>query len=118
MAEVLNLVLNLENLVTHGAARDSDLGNLALSCSGCNGHKYNKTEAPDPTDGTLAPFFNPRQQRWHDHFCWNDNYTHIVGVTPIGRATVEALRLNRPGLVNMRQVLYGIGKHPPDLPET
>jgi 5-methylcytosine-specific restriction endonuclease McrA len=41
----------------------------------------------------------------------------IIGVTPTGRATVEALRLNRPGLVNMRQVLYGIGKHPPDRPE-
>jgi len=43
---------------------------------------------------------------------------YIIGVTPTGRATVAALRLNRPGLVNMRQVLYGIGKHPPDLPET
>jgi hypothetical protein len=48
-----------------------------------------------------------------DHFCWNDNHTQIIGLTPTGRATVEALKMNRPGLVNMRQVLYLVGKHPP-----
>jgi hypothetical protein len=26
---------------------------------------------------------------------------------------VEALQLNREGLVNMRRVLYAIGEHPP-----
>jgi hypothetical protein len=65
----------------------------------------------------MVPLYNPRQQRWQDHFCWSDNHAQIVGLTPTGRATVEALKMNRTGLVNMRQVLYLIGKHPPQLSE-
>ena len=91
----------------------NELDNLALSCSGCNGRKYNKTEAPDPADGVIVPLFNPREQRWQDHFCWSDDYTRIVGITPTGRATIETLQMNRSGPVNMRQLLYAIGKHPP-----
>jgi hypothetical protein len=37
-------------------------------------------------------------------------------MTPIGRAPVEALHLNRPGLVNLRRILHAAGEHPP--PET
>ena len=91
----------------------NDLNNLALSCSGCNGRKYNKTEAPDPTDGAMAPLFNPREQQWQEHFCWGSDYTQVVGLTPTGRATLEALQMNRPALINIRQLLYAIGKHPP-----
>jgi hypothetical protein len=34
-----------------------------------------------------------------------------------GRATVEALRLNREGLVNLRRILYAAGEHPPAEPD-
>jgi HNH endonuclease len=92
---------------------DSNLDNLALACSGCNGRKYNKTSASDPADGEMAPLFNPREQEWAAHFCWSSDYTQLIGLTPTGRATVEALQMNRSGLTNMRQLLYAIGKHPP-----
>jgi len=44
---------------------------------------------------------------------WNDEYATMQGITPTGRATVVALRLNREGLVNLRRVLYAMGEHPP-----
>lgn len=97
---------------SQGGATASD--NLALSCPGCNGHKYNKTHAIDPTSNVTAPLFHPRQQLWHEHFGWDENYTTIIGLTPTGRATIEALRLNRPALQNLRLVLYAAGKHPPE----
>ena len=37
----------------------------------------------------------------------------MVGVTATGRATIEALRLNRSGVVNLRRILYLAGEHPP-----
>jgi hypothetical protein len=37
----------------------------------------------------------------------------IVGLTPTGRATIEALKLNREPLVNLRRLLYAAGEHPP-----
>jgi hypothetical protein len=87
--------------------------NLALACPGCNGHKYAKTEAPDPIDKTRVPLYNPRTQRWGKHFKWSEDFTRVIGVTPTGRATVNALRLNRAGVVNIRRVLFATGQHPP-----
>jgi hypothetical protein len=46
--------------------------------------------------------FNPRSQDWHAHFTWNEDKTHIIGLTSTGRATVMALQLNRPILVKAR----------------
>lgn len=87
--------------------------NLALACQGCNNHKYVKTEGKDSVSLQVVPLFHPRQQRWRDHFTWNDDYTLIIGLTPTGRATVNTLRLNRETLVNLRRVLYMMGEHPP-----
>lgn len=103
----------VEHIIALSRGGNSELENLAFSCSGCNGHKYNKIAAPDPTDGQMVPLYSPRTQKWHDHFYWSEDYTRIIGLTPTGRATVEALKLNRPGLINMREVLYLAGKHPP-----
>jgi hypothetical protein len=60
-----------------------------------------------------ARFAHPRQQRWSEHFAWNDDFTIVIGLTPTGRATVETLQLNRDGVVNLRQILYLMGEHPP-----
>ncbi|MCP4656859.1 MAG: HNH endonuclease, partial [bacterium] len=87
--------------------------NLAFACLGCNGHKHAKTEAVDPVTGKLAPLFNPRRQKWKDHFGWSSDYTLVLGQSPTGRATVDALHLNRDGQVNLRHLLYAAGVHPP-----
>ena len=90
--------------------------NLALACQGCNNHKYTKTESRDSVSGMIVPIYHPRKQSWHDHFAWDSTYTLIIGLTPTGRATVEALQLNRIGLVNLRRILYASGVHPPPDP--
>ena len=56
--------------------------------------------------------YNPRLQIWSEHFQWSDDFTQVIGKTPFGRATVEALRLNRAGVVNLRRVLFGANLHP------
>ena len=83
-----------------------------MACQGCNGHKYTKMSGRDPVTGTTVPLFHPRRQRWRDHFVWNDDFQFIIGRTPIGRATVEALHLNREGLINLRRLLYPAGELP------
>jgi HNH endonuclease len=88
--------------------------NLALACQGCNNYKYNKTEALDPISSQLVPLFHPRQMAWNDHFAWSEDTTLMIGLTPTGRATVALLRTNRPGVVNLRQVLQMAGQHPPN----
>lgn len=90
------------------------LDNLAFAGMGCNGHKHAKTEAIDPATGKLASLFHPRRQVWTDHFAWSEDYTLIIGQTPTGRATVDALQLNRSAQINLRRLLYASGAHPPE----
>lgn len=92
--------------------------NLALACQGCNSHKYTKITARDPGTGKVVALFHPRQQRWDEHFGWNEDCSLILGLTPTGRATVAALQLNRERVVSLRRVLYQAQQHPPEiLPE-
>jgi len=62
-----------------------------------------------------VPLFNPRRQRWLDHFSWSDDGTRVVGITPAGRATVMALRLNNAEIVAARRRWVAVGWHPPAL---
>ncbi len=104
---------SVEHIVPRSRDGKTEIENLALACQGCNNHKYTKTKGRDPVNGDLVPLYHPRVQKWRDHFAWNEDCTLIIGLTPVGRATVEALCLNRDGLVNLRRVLYAMGTHPP-----
>ena len=104
---------SVEHIQPRIRAGTGEPDNLALSCHGCNGHKHAKTEALDPVVRERVPLFHPRRQHWRDHFEWSDDFTLIVGLTGTGRATVEALQMNRPGVVNLRRLLHAAGLHPP-----
>jgi hypothetical protein len=88
------------------------LSELAWACAGCNNHKYIKTHALDPQTGRLVPLFNPRRQKWSRHFTWSNDYLMIVARTATGRATIEALHLNRAELINMRRLMVIAGEYP------
>jgi hypothetical protein len=104
---------SVEHIVPRSRGGPTTLENLAFSCQCCNNAKYTKTQGIDPVTKEAVPLFHPRQQVWSDHFAWSDDYTHIVGLTPSGRATVATLDLNRSRLINLRRVLYAMGEHPP-----
>lgn len=104
---------SVEHILPRAQDGATSLDNLALACQGCNNHKYDKVTVPDPVSGQQAPLFHPRRDRWDTHFAWSDDFTLMIGLTPSGRATVDALHLNRDGVVNLRRLLYAIGQHPP-----
>lgn len=105
---------SLEHILPRSLKGKRTRRNTALSCQGCNNHKYNRTKAIDPVSMEIVPLYHPRRHRWQDHFAWSNDATLILGLTPIGRATVEALQLNREPLVNLRRVLVRAGEHPPE----
>jgi hypothetical protein len=89
------------------------VNNLAWACQACNNRKFTATETIDPITGEMAFLFHPRQHLWKEHFIWVDNYSQLEGITPIGRATVARIDLNRLGLVHFRRALYKSQDHPP-----
>ncbi len=103
----------LEHIIPKNKNGETTESNLALSCSGCNGHKYNKTEGYDKISGKNVPLFHPRKQDWNSHFAWNEDFTEIIGITSTGRATAETLDMNRESLINIRKVLVTLNEHPP-----
>ena len=104
---------SVEHIIPRSAGGPHILDNLAFSCQGCNNRKYTSTSAIDPATGETVPLFNPCQHEWMQHFAWNKDYSLLVGLSPTGRATIDKLQLNREGVVNLRILLSGVGKHPP-----
>jgi len=89
------------------------LANLALACFHCNRKKASRLTAIDAITGEVALLFNPRQHLWSDHFIWSADGLYIISLTPIGRATLAALELNRERVINIRAADVAVGRHPP-----
>ena len=85
---------------------------LWIACWGCNLHKQARITAVDPDTGILTRLFHPNLQNWHEHFVWQERGLLIIGRTAIGRATVDALQLNRLPLVESRQLWISAHWHP------
>jgi HNH endonuclease len=107
----------IEHIIPKHHGGKTIANNLALSCQGCNNHKHIKIKARDPLTHKLVALFHPRRQQWFEHFTWSSDYLEIIGLTPTGRATVRALRLNRAEVINLRRILVAFGEHPPDTSE-
>ena len=87
--------------VKHGGS--DELSNLALACLRCNLHKGTNLSGIDPESGAMLPLYNPRTQRWTDHFTWSG--PKVIGKTAEGRATVFVLLMNNPERVRLREAL-------------
>lgn len=64
--------------------------------------------------GEAVLLFNPRTQKWSEHFTWSLDAIKVEGMTAIGRATVIALRMNNPVVVAARYRWAINGWHPPE----
>jgi hypothetical protein len=102
---------HLDHLVAlkHGGATVD--ANLALACIDCNLGKGSDLAAIDPVERVVVLLFNPRTQRWGDHFQLVG--PRIVGRIPTGRATVALLRLNDEARLIDRQMLIEARRYPP-----
>ena len=104
--------MTVDHIVPLAAGGTNIEENLWLACNRCNGFKGVQTRATDPLTGEPTALFNPRLQSWTDHFAWSDDSTAIIGRTPVGRATIDALKLNNPEIVVTRRLWVQVGWWP------
>lgn len=105
--------LSIEHILPIAAGGLTERENLWRSCRECNERKGPQVQATDPEIGEVVDLYNPRTQRWTDHFRWSEDGLLVIGLTTVGRATVAAIDLNRPHQIVARQRWVVVGWHPP-----
>jgi len=110
---VIGMPLVIDHIRPRALDGEDRLDNLCAACYRCNEYKGAKTHELDPVTGVVVPLFDPRTQIWREHFAWANGGTHIIGLTPAGRATVIALRLNNEYVVEARVLWVARQWHPP-----
>ncbi len=108
-------IFEFEHIRPRSAGGETSFENLCLACPTCNRYKSNRQIASDPLTNQSVPLFHPHLQEWADHFTWNEDTTEIAGLTPIGRATISALKMNRPQMIRVRRMWVKMDEHPPKL---
>ncbi len=106
--------LEIEHIIPRARGGTSAEANLWLSCPLCNRFKADRISARDPESGADVLFFNPRTERWSEHFRWSEDGLRVIGLTSTGRATVSALHLDDdPDALVVRAYWVLAGWHPP-----
>ncbi len=91
----------------HGGETTAD--NLAYACMICNRFKGANISSVDAS-GTMKPLFNPRSERWEEHFRLTGAV--VEPLTGTGEATARLLRLNAAERVVERNLLQRLGRYP------
>jgi len=113
-AEKLSVaIFEFEHIIPRSEGGQTVFENLCLACPSCNRYKASRQTATEPITGKIVSLFHPQFQVWEEHFAWNKDASEIMGLTPVGCATVSALKMNRPQLIRLRQMWVKLGEHPP-----
>jgi hypothetical protein len=94
----------LDHIIARQHAGKTEFENLALRCGRCNQYKGPNVAGIDPQTNQLVRL----QDRWFEHFRYETAV--LIGLTPIGRATVTVLAINHPLRIDARQALIAAGK--------
>ena len=101
----------IDHIVAEQHEGGDEPSNLALACAHCNRHKGPNLSGLDPATRELTRLYNPRQDRWREHFAWQGAV--LIGLTAVGRTTIQVLAINDREMVEARETLIAEGRFPP-----
>jgi hypothetical protein len=82
--------------------------NLALACKLCNTYKGSDIASIDPKNNEITPIYNPRRDRWSEHFQLAPT-AELIALSGQARATIRILQPNRPDRVEERRLWMQAG---------
>ena len=106
-ARLTRVHFQIDHIIAEKHGGRTTFENLALSCFFCNTYKGPNLAGLDPESQEVTRLFHPRRDRWREHFRWDGPV--LEGRTPIGRATIETLRINHKDALAVRQSLLEEG---------
>jgi hypothetical protein len=108
-AQIHRIPFEIEHIIPKQHRGRTALSNLAYSCLHCNRCKGTNLTGIEwhGSRMKLVPIFNPRRQKWKTHFRWSGSV--LVGLTPVGRVTIDVLVINDPLRVALRSALMEEG---------
>jgi hypothetical protein len=102
------VTFHIEHIIARQHGGTDDPENLCLACTRCNAAKGPNLSGRDPATGAVERLFDPRRQEWAEHFGLRGPV--VVGLTAVGRATVEVLDMNERRRVQLRAELQARGE--------
>jgi 5-methylcytosine-specific restriction endonuclease McrA len=107
------MVNEVDHIIPTAKGGTTTEDNLCHTCRICNGAKSDFATGIDAQTNQELLLFNPRTQKWADHFSWSNNFLTIQPQTPTGRATVARLNLNSRRFRMARTAWRVAGWQPP-----
>lgn len=101
--EVDEWPFHLEHVIAKQHGGSDSMDNLCWSCSRCNFYKGPNVASIDLDTGAIVRLFHPRHDAWKEHFAFRG--AHIIGLTEVGRATVQLLHMNDHRRLDLRRNL-------------
>jgi hypothetical protein len=99
---------HIEHIVAKQHGGSDAIENVCIACARCNSFKGPNLTGIDPDRGNIERLFHPRQQEWLDHFALRGPL--IVGLTAVGRTTVDVLAMNDDRRIQLRADLIAQGE--------
>lgn len=100
----------VEHIISRKHGGSSEPENLALACVFCNRYKGSDIASLNLQTNELIRFYNPRIDRWREHFRLNGIV--IESLTDTGEATSRILQMNHDDQLLEREALSRIGRYP------
>ncbi len=94
----------VEHIIPSSRQGENDATNLALACRSCNLRKGNRISGILPNSTVEVYLFHPRKNSWTEHFQIEIESAKILGITSVGKVTVDCLEMNSSTQVAARKL--------------
>jgi hypothetical protein len=100
----------VDHIISEKHGGPTEPGNLAYACFTCNHRKGSDIASLQWSTGALVRFFNPRTDRWSEHFRLRED--RIEPITAVGEVTARIFGFNDPERILERQALLAARRYP------
>lgn len=100
----------VEHIISLKHGGSSGVENLAYACAPCNRHNGSDIGSIAKETDAFSRFFNPRTDRWPDHFQLDGAIIKHLNV--VGEVTARILQFNNSERLLERHALIAVGRYP------